>query len=63
MTGESGQNQVHMMTVALSYTATYCNTLQRTAVALPGLLESHDDCDTETHCNTLQHAVKHCNAL
>jgi len=50
---------------ATQYTATYCNTLQHTAIPCMLLFARtcKTECDTATHCNTLQHTATHCNTL
>jgi len=53
----------------LQYTATRCNTLQRSVLQdiFATLQHTATHCNTlqhtATHCNTLQHTAAHCNAL
>jgi len=63
MTGESGQNQGHMMTVALSYTATYCNILQHTATHCNTQQSSCQGYWSHMTTATLRHIATNCNTL
>ena len=48
----------------MQHTATHCNTLQHTGVAVRTRGTFPDDLQhTATHCNTLQHTATHCNTL